>query len=332
MSGQGRDRLDEFGEIARLFRPLTRGAPGAFDLMDDAAVVPQRPGFDLVVTKDAIVEGVHFPVGEAPDLVARKLVRVNLSDLAAKGAEPFGAFLAVSWPATFTTRDRERFVMGLASDLEAFDVDLLGGDTTSTPGPFTCSLTALGWVPAGRMVRRGGARPGDRVLVSGAIGDATLGLAAVRGEIEDPEGRLAHRYRLPEPRLDLRAALRRHATAAADVSDGLVADARHIAEASGVGLLLDLDQIPLSGAAATWLEGQDDVAAALLRLATGGDDYEIVCTMPSGVTRPRGFTVVGEVREAPGLEVRAAGRTIDAGNGGWTHGGAPAERDRDPGR
>ena len=276
MSGQAPDRLDEFGEIARLFRPLTRGAPGAFDLLDDAAVVPQRPGCDLVVTKDAIVEGVHFPVGEAPDLVARKLVRVNLSDLAAKGAEPFGCFLAVSWPPNFGARDRERFAMGLASDLEAFDVDLLGGDTTSTPGPFTCSLTALGWVPAGRMIRSGGARPGDRVLVSGAIGDATLGLAAVKGQIEDPDGRLAHRYRLPEPRLDLRATLRRYATAAADVSDGLIADARHIAEASGVGLFLDLDRIPLSGAAATWLESQPDVAAALVRLATGGDDYEIV--------------------------------------------------------
>lgn len=312
--------LDEFGEIARLFRPLTRGAPGAFELMDDAAVVPARAGHDLVVTKDAIVESVHFPAGEAPDLVARKLVRVNLSDLAAKAAEPFAAFLAVSWPTHFTVRDRERFVLGLASDLETFNVDLLGGDTTSTPGPFTCSLTAMGWVPAGRMIRRGGARPGDRVLVSGAIGDATLGLAAVQGDLADPDGRLAYRYRMPEPRLDLRSTLRRHATAAADVSDGLIADARHIAEASGVGLMLDLDQLPLSGAAATWLERQDDVPAGLLRLATGGDDYEIVCTMASGATRPRGFTVIGEVREAPGLEVRAAGRIVDPGAGGWTHG------------
>lgn len=312
--------LDEFGEIARLFLPLTRGAPGAFELKDDAAVIPQRAGHDIVVTKDAIVESVHFPTGEAPDLVARKLVRVNLSDLAAKGAEPFAAFLAVSWPTHYTLRDRERFVLGLASDLEAFDVDLLGGDTTSTPGPFTCSLTAMGWVPAGRMIRRAGARPGDRVLVSGAIGDATLGLAAIQGEVSDPDGRLVHRYRFPEPRLDLRATLRRHATAAADVSDGLIADARHIAEASGVGLMLDLDQIPLSGAVATWLERQEDVASSLLRLATGGDDYEIVCTMPSGATRPRGFTVIGEVRETPGLEVRAAGRIVDPGAGGWTHG------------
>ncbi|ODT85232.1 thiamine-phosphate kinase [Phenylobacterium sp. SCN 70-31] len=321
MSAQhGTNPLDEFGEIARLFRPLTRGAPGAFDLMDDAAMMPQRPGHDLIVTTDAIVEGVHFPAGEAPDMIARKLVRVNVSDLAAKAAEPFAAFLTVSWPGGYEARDRARFALGLAADLEVFGMSLYGGDTTATPGPFTCSLTAMGWTPAGRMVRRGGARPGDRLLVSGAIGDATLGLAAVMGEIEDADGRLAHRYRMPEPRLDVRNALRRHATAAADVSDGLIADARHIAEASGVGLCIDLDQLPLSGAAATWLEDQSDPAAALVRLATGGDDYEIVCTMPSGSTRPRGFTVIGEVREAPGLEVRAAGRAVDPGAGGWRHG------------
>ncbi len=288
--------------------------------MDDAAVIPQRPGFDLVVTKDAIVEGVHFPSGEAPDLVARKLVRVNVSDLAAKAAEPFAAFLAVAWPTGFAQRDRERFAMGLASDLEAFGLDLMGGDTVKTPGPFTCTLTAMGWVPTGRMVRRAGARPGDKLLVSGAIGDATLGLAAVMGEISDPDGRLTHRYRIPEPRVDLRETLRRHATAAADVSDGLIADARHIAEASGVGLTIDLDRIPLSGAAATWLEGQADVAASLLRLGTGGDDYEVVCTMASGVRKPTGFTVIGEVREGAGVEVLAAGRPVDPGDGGWRHG------------
>lgn len=320
MSGLARTDLDEFGEIARLFRPLARGAPGAFDLTDDAAVIPQRPGFDLVVTKDAIVEGVHFPVGEAPDMVARKLVRVNLSDLAAKAAEPFAAFLAVAWPTGFGKAERERFAMGLGSDLEAFNVDLMGGDTVSTPGPFTCTLTALGWVPEGRMVRRAGARPGDRLLVSGTIGDATLGLAAVRGEIEDPEGQLAYRYRIPNPRLDLREALARHATAAADVSDGLVADTRHLAGSGGVRIRLNLDALPLSGAAATWLEGQADVAASLLRLATGGDDYEVVCTMPPDRPKPAGFTVIGEVLEGEGIEVHAAGRAVDPGAGGWRHG------------
>jgi thiamine-monophosphate kinase len=310
---------DEFGEIERLFRPLTHGAPGAFDLLDDAAVVPQRAGHDLVITKDALVEGVHFPHGEAPDLVARKLLRVNLSDLAAKAAEPFGCFLAVGWPTGFEPRDRERFAKGLAADLEGFGVDLLGGDTVTTTGPLFVSLTALGWVPAGGMVRRKGARPGDLVMVSGAIGDGVLGLAAVKGEVEDPEGDLVFRYQLPRPRLDIRETLRRHATAAADISDGLVADARHIARASGVRLTLDLERMPLSRAAATWLEAQADPTAALVRLAGGGDDYEVVCTLPAAGPKPPGFTVIGEVSVGEGVSVRIGGRFLDPGHGGWRH-------------
>jgi thiamine-monophosphate kinase len=319
MSGPEAPASDEFGEIARLFRPLTRGAPGAFDLLDDAAVIPSRSGHDLVVTKDVIVEGVHFPEGEAPDLVARKALRVNLSDLAAKAAEPFACFLAVAWPRRFEARDRERFAMGLASDLETYDLSLMGGDTVVTPGPFTVSLTAMGWVPQGRMVRRAGARPGDQLMVSGTIGDGALGLLAVRGEIRDPNGRLTYRYRLPQPRLDLRDDLRRLATAAADVSDGLVADAGHIATASGVGLEIDLDALPLSGAAASWLERQKDPRAALLRLATGGDDYEVVCTGRADVARPAGLTVIGRVTEGQGVAVRLAGAPVDAGSGGWRH-------------
>ncbi|MCR5880340.1 thiamine-phosphate kinase [Phenylobacterium sp. J367] len=310
---------DEFGEIERLFRPLTHGAAAALDLLDDAAVLPGRPGYDLVITKDVLVEGVHFPHGEAPDLVARKLLRVNLSDLAAKAAEPFGCFLAVGWPTGFEARDRERFSKGLASDLESFGVDLLGGDTVATTGPLFVSLTALGWVPAGQMVRRKGAKPGDLVLVTGTIGDGVLGLAAVRGELEDPEGDLVFRYQLPQPRLDVRDVLRRHATAAADVSDGLVADARHIARASGVRLTVDLERMPLSRAAATWLEAQPDPTTALVRLAAGGDDYEVVCTMPATAPKPPGFTVVGEVSVGEGISVRMGGRFIDPGHGGWRH-------------
>jgi thiamine-monophosphate kinase len=308
---------DEFSEIARLFRPLTGGAAGAFDLLDDAAVVPQRPGFDLVVTKDAIVEGVHFPIGERPDLIARKLLRVNLSDLAAKAAEPFGCFLAVAWPRTFGPAEREAFACGLGEDLKTFGVALLGGDTVSTPGPFTVSLTALGWVPEGRMVRRAGARAGDVVAVSGTIGDGTLGLAAVRGEIEDADGWLADRFRLPQPRLEFRDGLRGRATAAADVSDGLVADAGHIATASGVGIRLDLKALPLSPAARRWLDGQPDRAGALIRLATGGDDYEVICTASGGP--PEGFTAIGEVVAGAGVEVRLDGRRVEIAQAGWKH-------------
>jgi thiamine-monophosphate kinase len=316
MSGRPPDRLDEFGEIARLFRPLTRGAPGAFALMDDAAVIPSRPGFDLVVTKDAIVEGVHFLPGEHPEAVGRRLAAVNLSDLAAKGAEPDAAFLAVAWPKRWGETDRAAFAAGLGTDLEEAGVSLLGGDTVATPGPFTASLTLMGWVPAGRIVRRAGARAGDRLMVSGHVGDGWLGLLAARGEVPDPGGYLEGRYRRPTARLDLRGAVLEHATAAADVSDGLVADAGHIAEASGVRLRLDLERVPLSAAGRAWLTGQADAAPALLGLASGGDDYEIVATAP--VALP-GFTVIGEVVAGEGIEVRWQGQPVDPGAGGWRH-------------
>lgn len=308
---------DEFEIIARLFRPLTRGAPEAFDLLDDAAAIPARPGWDLVITKDAIVEGVHFPVGEAPERVARKLLRVNLSDLAAKGAEPYGYFLAVSWPAGWDGEARAAFARGLDADGAAYGLTLLGGDTTSTPGPMTASATLLGWVPAGGMVRRGGASPGDLVLVSGPIGDGRLGLAAARGEIEDAA--LAERYRLPTPRLDLRERLRAHASAAADVSDGLIADASHIAEASEAGIALRLEALPLSDGARRWLERQPDRAAALLALASGGDDYELVCTAAPDEADALGMTVIGEVATGGGIIVTHDGEVLDPGAGGWRH-------------
>lgn len=311
--------LDEFGQIARLYRPLTRGAPEALDLLDDAAAIPSRPGFDLIVTKDAMVEGVHFLAGDPPDLVARKLLRANLSDLAAKGAEPYGYFLAVAWPPAMGWPERQAFAEGLRVDGEAFGVVLLGGDTVSTPGPLTASLTLLGWTPAGAMVRRGGAKAGDLVLVSGVIGDGWLGLRAARGAVDDPDGYLAGRYRLPTPRLDLRDALRAHASAAADVSDGLIADASHIGTASGLRVRLDLDCMPLSPAARAWLDAQPERALALRKLASGGDDYEIVCTAPPEAAGALGLTVIGEVMAGEGLEILADGMTIDPGPGGWTH-------------
>jgi thiamine-monophosphate kinase len=310
---------DEFSQIAALFRPLTRGAPEALDLLDDAAAIPSRPGFDLVVTKDALVEGVHFLSDDPPDLVARKLLRVNLSDLAAKGATPYGYFLATAWSKRFDWPMRQAFAEGLRADGETYDLSLLGGDTVSTPGPLTVSATMLGWVPAGRMVRRGGARLGDAVLVSGTIGDGGLGLMAAQGEIGDPDGVLARRYRLPEPRLDLRDRLLAHASAAIDVSDGLIADAGHIGRASGLGLRLELDRIPLSAAARRWLDGQSDRAEGLRRLASFGDDYEVVCTASPAAAATLGLTVIGEMT-ASGIEVLADGRAITPGPGGWRHG------------
>ncbi len=323
--------MNEFDEIARLFQPLTRGATEALDLLDDAAVICGKPGFDLVITKDAIVAGVHFLSADPLDLVARKLIRVNLSDLAAKGAEPYGYFLAVAWPKDCGHAEREAFAVGLGEDQDRFGMRLFGGDTVSTPGPLTASLTLLGWVPTGKMVRRATAEVGDVLLVSGAIGDGGLGLKAAMGELEgvapDKVAVLVDRYRLPQPRLGLGDALRRYATAAADVSDGLLADAGHIGKASGTGIRVHLDRLPLSAAALAWLDRQPDACAARLALASSGDDYEIVCTahpdtveslIAKAAEAGVALTAIGEVTRG-GLEASYHGASIPIVRAGWRH-------------
>ena len=321
------DGPDEFETIARLFRPLTGGSPEALDLLDDVAVLPSRPGFDLVLTADAMVEGVHFLASEPLDVVARKLLRTNLSDLAAKAAEPHGYLLTLAWPHGMPFEGKARFAAGLALDQPAFGVRLLGGDTVSTAGPFTAGMTLLGWAPAGSLVRRSGARPGDALLVSGEIGDASLGLRVLKGELCDAPALVA-RHRLPTPRLALREALRAYASAAADVSDGLLADAGHIGEASGLGLALDLDRTPLSHAAQAWLDAQPDRTAALLDLATGGDDYEVVCTAAwaevDAVVDSAGragvrLSPIGEMTSKRGLRVRCDGCEVEVARTGWRH-------------
>jgi thiamine-monophosphate kinase len=318
---------DEFAWIDRL-RPLTRGDPRALNLMDDAAVLPSKPGFDLVISTDAMVEGVHFLAGEAMDIVARRLLRTSLSDLAAKAAEPFGYFLNIAWPARFDDGARDRFIQGLDQDGRLFGVVLLGGDTVSTPGPLTLDATVLGWVPEGRMVARGGARVGDRCVVCGTIGDGWLGLRVARREIPNAGGYLAGRYRLPEPLFVLTDALREHAHAAADVSDGLVADALHIAAASGLGVTLDLAGMPLSPAARAWLADQPDEAAARTALATGGDDYALVCAASEvdrealeQAARAVGVAVacVGTFTSTPAIRVAFKGRELPIGAAGWRH-------------
>jgi thiamine-monophosphate kinase len=258
--------------------------------------------------------------------VARKLLRVNLSDLAAKGAEPYAAFLAVAWPEGAGEGAKQAFAAGLGGDLARFKLALLGGDTVSTPGPFWASLTALGWVESGRTVKRSGAKAGHRLLVSGPIGDGGLGLEAARGGLETlsdtDRTRLFKRYRLPEPRLDLREPLLAHASAAADVSDGLVADAGHIGKASRLGLRIRLEDVPLSDAGAAWLALQPDETAARVWLATAGDDYEIVCTASAAeapALAAAGFTEIGEVVDGEGVEVGFRGAPITLDRMGWTH-------------
>jgi thiamine-monophosphate kinase len=308
---------DEFDWIDRLLRPLAT-APGALGLMDDAAVLSPPPGQDLVITADALVAGVHFLADDPLDLVARKALRVNLSDLAAKAATPFGYLMSVAWPDAVDWQGRALFAEGLAQDQARYRVSLLGGDTVSTPGPLTISITAMGWISSGETRLRSGARPGDLVMVSGPIGDGWLGLRSAQAGRDD---RLAQRYRLPEPRLDVREVLLAGASGAADVSDGLAADAGHIAEASGARIVLDLDRLPVSIEAAAWLATQPDRAAGLVQLATGGDDYQIVCTVdPARAGRLTGFTAIGSVQAGQGVEARFEGKALTLSRTGWRHG------------
>jgi thiamine-monophosphate kinase len=316
----------EFETIARLLRPLAQAHPGALDLLDDAAVLPGRPGYDLVVSKDAMVAGVHFLADTPLDLVGRRLLRTALSDLAAKAAEPFGWFLAIAWPVGAGWADREAFAKGLAQDGAFYGVALLGGDTVSTPGPLTLSATVMGWVPAGRMIRRGGGRAGDLLVVSGAVGDGWLGLQVATGEL-DANQALLERYQLPQPRLGLRDAIQAHARASADVSDGLLADAGHIATASRLSAQIDLEALPLSPSAQAWLHGQPDHAAALSALATGGDDYEVIAAVaPEDLTAYAAaagmpVTVVGRLLDGQGVQVRLAGAALALDRLGYRHGG-----------
>ncbi len=323
--------LDEFELIRRLFAPLAAGHPGALGLADDAALVDCPPGRRLVLTTDAIVAGVHFLPDDPPDLIARKLVRVNLSDLAAMGAEPVGALLAACFPRGVDASWVERFAAGLGADLTEFRLPLLGGDTVATPGPATFALTALGTVEIGTELRRSGARAGDRLWVSGTVGDGAFGLFVARGEAKElatpHAAELLDRYRLPRPRLALGRALRGVAHAAMDVSDGLIGDLGHICETSGVGAIVEAARVPLSDAARAAIAA--GLGQGLLTALTGGDDYELLFTAApesdaklGALSRDLGLRLAPIGGIIAGAEVRVegpGGERLDMPRGGYRH-------------
>ena len=288
--------MDEFELIARFFTPLA--GEGAFGLKDDVALLPQRPGHELIVTTDTVVEGIDFLAADPPDTVAQKALRVNLSDLAAKGAKPAGYLLNLSLPRDVTAAWLEAFASGLARDQKEFGLPLLGGDTGAIEGPLCIAITAFGHVPTDKMVKRGGARIGDAVYVTGTIGDSGGGLAILNGEAHalDDKDRdyLIARYRVPRPPLAFAVALRNIAHASVDVSDGLIADLGHIASASGVRIVVKGEAVPLSEQLkALW--GGD----ALLRAVAAGDDYQIAFTAPTGLGGE--FKRIGEVVAGQGV-------------------------------
>ena len=306
----------EFSLIARHFRPLA--GPGSLDLRDDAALLTPPPGKQLVLTADAMVAGVHFFPDDPPDLIGQKLLRVNLSDLAAKGATPLGYLLTVSTPRETPDEWFAGFAAGLARDQIAYGCTLLGGDTTSTPGPISLSLTIIGHVTPGMAVHRFGASAGDGIWVTGTIGDGALGLQVALGKLVDGSGFLLDRYRLPRPRIGM--VLGGIASAGMDISDGLVQDLGHLCRASGLRAEIDAGLVPMSDAAraagAGWLETR----------LTGGDDYELLLAVPTEqeaalTAQDIPVTRIGTFHSGSAeVMVRGASEEILAfDKGGWSH-------------
>jgi len=328
-------RNDVSGEerlIARYFRPLAT-VPNAFGLGDDAAVLTPPSGCDLVVTTDGVIAGVHFLPADPPHSIARKALRMNLSDLAAKGATPVGFLLSIALPTNTPESWIAAFAEGLGQDISQYGCPLLGGDTDRTPGPLSVSITAFGALPHGAMVRRATAKPGDVIAVTGTIGDAALGVLLHRDANLAKSWRLSSaaadhlrgRYLLPQPRNVLAEALRQHASAAMDVSDGLVGDLAKLCRASGVAAETDVEAIPLSDAARAALSAD---AKLIERILSGGDDYEILLTLPPAklsafraAAENVGLSVakIGQIMSGQGVRCLREGKIVSLPQASYSH-------------
>lgn len=332
MTGAAAEGEEEI--IQRYLAPLAASWPGALGLADDCATIAVPDGHELVVTTDALVRGVHFLPAESAGAIAWKALAVNVSDLVGKGARPLAYVMALALPAAPEPGWMRAFADGLARAQEAFAIVLAGGDTDRTPDHLSVSITAFGTLPKGRLVRRGTARPGDRIYLSGSIGDATLGLRlALDARLADAWGlegagasRLLERFRRPEPRLALGGVVLGHAAASMDVSDGLMKDLGRMCRASGCRAVIEADRVPLSPAARTVVAAG---GAGLQDLVTGGEDYEVLCCVRGGqaaafeaAARAAGVacTCIGEMEAGIGaVLVDAAGAALAIGRAGWDH-------------
>lgn len=327
MAGEG-----EFAFISRALAPLASACPGAAGLTDDGAVLSPAQGCSFAMTSDTLVSGVHFPTDADPSDVGWKALAVNVSDLVAMGAAPKAYLLNVVWPRPFDTARADSFVEGLRQAQDAFGCSLAGGDTTRADGPWSISITALGEVDGARTPRRSGARSADRLVVTNTIGDAWLGLQVSQSRIVLPESdkhapllRALHR---PRPPVEIAGVLQIFASAAIDVSDGLLADATHILDASGLAGVIELDAIPLGAKAKGWVEASSDPTAARLALATGGDDYQILAAIPQALLEDfqaecraygHSSSVIGRLEAGKGLTVTDRGEPVTLSRRGFTH-------------
>ena len=326
------DRIENESDLVQTYlAPLAAGAPGAFGLRDDAALISPEPGTGIVVSSDPIIEGVHFFPSDAPADLAWKALAVNASDMAAKGATPLGYILTLALPEAPRRDWMAKFSAGLKEAQESFGCHLLGGDTDRTPGPLSIGVTMMGSVPAGKFVPRQGARSGDHVFVTGTVGDAALGLAVRKNPASfdsvlsgEQRAFALGRYLRPRPRVALAEALRDHASAALDVSDGLLKDLRRLAGPSGI--FLELKSVPRSPAVSAALVHDASVAGLIL---AGGDDYEVLAAVPPD--RVAGFrqgaekagiavTQIGILEAGRGLEVLDLdGKSLDLQRFGYDH-------------
>lgn len=319
--------------IQTYLAPLAAGAPGALGLRDDAAFITPPPGTDLVITTDPVIAGVHFFACQRADDIAWKALAVNVSDLAAKGAVPLAYTMALAFPEAPTHAWMELFARGLGEAQKQFGCTLVGGDTDRTSGPLSISITAFGIVPGGRMVRRHAASIGDHVFVTGTLGDAALGLVLYTNpELFGPallsgdRGFLIARYLRPAPRLALAGALREFASAALDISDGLVKDLGRLVAGAGGGADIAFSRLPLSPSAEAMLNVAPGYAPAVL---SGGDDYEILFSVPSGLVGlarqafdalPLAVTEIGRITEGAGVVIRdGSGRPMQLAGTGYDH-------------
>ncbi len=309
-------RRGEFDLIRAAFAPLSDAEQG-LGLRDDAARIINDPGHDLIATADILVAGVHFGAADPADAIARKALRVNLSDVAAMGALPISYLLSLALPKAADDDWIDRFAAALADDNRQFGIVLAGGDTVATPGPLTVNVTAFGQVREGAALRRSGARAGDDIYVSGTVGDAALALAAearpLPGLDDNDLSRLRSRLLVPEPRVALGPRLVGLASACIDVSDGLAADLGHICEESGAGADIRAASVPLSRAASKAVAAEPEHFATVL---SGGDDYELLFTAPPAL-RPAlaalaaeldlALSVIGAMSETPGVRILGPG-------------------------
>ena len=313
----------EFDLISKYFRPLA--GPEGLDLADDAACVPRSGSDDIIVTKDMLIEGVHFRSQDPAESIGHKALAVNVSDCVAKGATPYLYWLGLALTDGADENWLERFSGGLKAAQQAFGCKLAGGDTTATSGPRTISITLLGTVPNGQMVKRSGANVGDDIYVTGTLGDAALGLWCLSNDIQE-KFTLVSAYQKPIPPAMFGQGMRNLASSSADVSDGLLADSGHIAAASGVSMNLWQNKLPLSAGATQLLQNKPDLWP---NVWAGGDDYQIVFTAPvpargkliqladkSGIRISR----IGQVSDGQGVQLLdPAGEIVQVASGGYTH-------------